>query len=382
MAKATRKKKSTKKEEEQKKSCKAGKDEKASSKKGLRTNFLEALKFIKPGVANASIVEQSDLVLMDDDKIVSYNDEIAISHPFDIGITGGVSADELIKLLQKLPSEDIKINEAEDEGETQLSISCKDSDGEVIEAGFYMATDITIPNLGIDELDDDDWFELPSDFIAGVNFCLSSASNNIEAGMLTCINIEGNTIMSCDNFQATKYEMKDEIDDELILNIPKDAAKNLAQYRPTEVAKNDGWIHFRNDVETIYSARIMDMDYPNVKGLFATKEDDDDLVSMTLPKELKKTLLRAEILADSDEKSGNKQVAIKSKKGKLTVSGNGPAGWVTETVKTSFKGNLPEFWICPTLLAAILEIAQEGKLNEQVILFEGKNFAHVVARIA
>ena len=336
-----------------------------------RKSFLEALSFIKPGIASGSIIEQSDLVLMDENRLVSYNDEIAVSHPYPIGYTGGVYANELHKLLQKLPTDKIEIGEAEEDGQNQLVLRC-----DSVEAGFNIVKDVTVPELGIDEIDN--WMELPSDFCHGAEFCVSSAATDITKGILTCINAKEKVIMSCDNFRATKYHLKDGLPEGVILNIPRTATKELSKYAPKEVAWDDNWIHFRNDVGTIFSARTMSGEYPDVDSLFA----DTDGEKIPLPKDLKKSLGRTEILADDDQKSKGKVVNISIDKGMIVCKGQGPSGWVTEKIKTTFKGTVPEFAINPALLAQILEVANEAVLTSRVLLFEGKGFAHVVALIS
>ena len=64
-----------------------------------KNEFLKALDLIKPGLAKNSLVEESETVIFDNDRIYSYNDEIAISCPFKTGITGGIHSQELHKFL-------------------------------------------------------------------------------------------------------------------------------------------------------------------------------------------------------------------------------------------------------------------------------------------
>lgn len=345
--------------------------EEATSPKISRKSFLEALSFITSGIASDSIIEQSDLVMMDETRLVSYNDEIAVSHPYEIGYKGGVSANELYKLLQKLPTDEIEIGEAEEENQNQLVIRC-----EAVEAIFFVVKDVAIPELGIDEIDG--WIELPPDFCHGVEFCVSSASTDTAKGVLTCINVKGGAVMSCDNFQATRYELKAGLPKGAELNIPKQAAKELSKYNPKEVALSDNWIHFRNDAGTVFSARVMSGEYPEVEGLFENVRGK----TIPLPKDLKKSLGRVEILADEDSKFMGKVVNIEIANKEILCRGQGSSGKITEKIKTPFKDEIPPFAINPALLSRILEVVNEAILTEKVLLFSGQGFDHVIALIS
>jgi len=337
-----------------------------------RSDLLKALNFIKPGIASGSIIEQSDMVLMDDNRIVSYNDEIAVSHPFPIGHRGGVYANELIKLLQKLPAEKIEINEVEEEdAQKQLVITCSN-----VEAGFFVAADVTIPELGIDAIEN--WYDLPEGFCDSVLFCLSSAATDMGKGILICVNVEGDTILSCDNFRATKKTLSAPLPDGVVLNIPRMAAKDLPSYSPISFAQDENWIHFRNTEGTTFSTRTIAGEYPAVAGLFEDVEGE----KVPLPNELKYALDRVEVLASEDERSKNKVVGIEIVGGEILCSGEGQSGWVMEKIPTKHKGEIPKFFINPGMLAQVLDSVQEAVMTGRALIFEGEGFSHVVSLIA
>ena len=276
-------------------------------------------------------------------------------------------------MLQKLSDDEIEIGEATEEGQNQIVIRCGS-----VEAGFYIVQDVTVPELGIDSIDK--WVELPSNFCQGMGVCLSAAATDVTKGVLTCIHAEGPVLMSCDNFRATRYELKEQLPEGVVLNIPRQAAKELAAYNPKEVGWTEemNWIHFRNDVGTVFSTRTMAGDYPDVAGLFEGTEGK----KIPLPKELKSSLGRVEILAAEDEKSHAKVVRIEIADKKIICSSQGQSGWATEKIPTTYKEKVPQFSISPALLSQILDVAQEAVLTERSLLFQGQGFAHVVALVA
>jgi len=362
-----RRSKGTKPETEKKKET----PKKEDKPRGLRLDFMDALTAINPGIASDSIIEQSDLVLMDNDRLISYNDEIAVSHPFPIQHYGGVAAAELLKLLQKLPSDEIEIRLGSVEKGDELVIVCGD-----IEAGFFLTAEISIPDLGIGEIKE--WVELPADFCQAVEFCLSSAATDMTKGIMTCVNVNEDTVISCDNFRATKYNMKTGLPEDFVLDIPRKAAKDLASYHPTEVAKDESWIHFRNRHGTVFSTRTMTDEYPDVMKLFEGVEGK----TIVLPKEIKKVLDRVGVMAATDEKTGDRVVDIAVMDDVIECSGEGVVGWATEKTRVNFSDEVPKFSISPKLLSDILDITQNAILTDRIIFFEGQDFSHLVSLVA
>ena len=81
-----------------------------------KETLKQALEIVKPGLANKEIMEQSTSFAFIDDKVVTYNDEICISHPVpDIGIKGVIKAEEMYNFLGKVKTEEITVTQEENE---------------------------------------------------------------------------------------------------------------------------------------------------------------------------------------------------------------------------------------------------------------------------
>ena len=102
---------------------------------------------------------------------------------------------------------------------------------------------------------------------------------------------------------------------------------------------------------------------------------------MPLLKDLKNSLSRVEVLAGEDGRSKNKVISIEIADGKIICSGQNQSGWVTEKIPTSHKGNIPKFFINPSMLAQVLDSVQEATMTDHSLVFEGKDFSHIVALI-
>jgi len=327
-----------------------------------RQKLLDAINKIKPGISSNSIVEQSDLILFDETRLVSYNDEVAVSVPFESGIKGGIPSTELAKLLQKLTKDEIEVSQEED----QLVLKCGNT-----KAGLRIQ-EVEMPPLDFDS-EKIEWHDLPKDFADAIKFCLFSAATDISKGVLTCLLVSKNVVASCDNYRLSRYEMSGEVSEDLL--IPNEAAKTLFNHRSDSFAKAFNWIHFDNSDEIVFSCRMMDGEYPDISKLFDVEGEE-----LVIPKELKDVLARTEILA-SDTEVG-KKIMITLSKGKMTCRGESIAGWVTETINAKYAGKKMSFEVDPLHLSQILDHADIAKVSDSKIRFDGEKFIHVIALVA
>ena len=72
-----------------------------------RESLLKELQAVQPGLSTREIIEQSSCFVFKKNKVITYNDEIACSHPTCLKITGAVLATSFINILQKLEEEQL-----------------------------------------------------------------------------------------------------------------------------------------------------------------------------------------------------------------------------------------------------------------------------------
>ena len=66
-----------------------------------KTDLQKALEIVKPGLANKEMIEHSTSFAFIGGRVVTYNDEISLSHPVEgLEIEGAIHAEELYKLLR------------------------------------------------------------------------------------------------------------------------------------------------------------------------------------------------------------------------------------------------------------------------------------------
>src|SRR5690625_1182784 len=78
--------------------------------------LLDALEIVRPGLSNDEVVEQSTSFAFIGDKVITYNDDISVSHPIsNLGFEGAVRSQEIYEFLKKSRSETVHIEVTENE---------------------------------------------------------------------------------------------------------------------------------------------------------------------------------------------------------------------------------------------------------------------------
>jgi len=215
-----------------------------------RIELIEALTKIKPGIASKEYLEQSTHFILDNDFIISYNDEISISYPFKIGVSCTIEEGMLYKLVSKM-EEDIVSFELK---ENILRIKCGD-----VKAKLPVVIDsqiIDYVNKLSDEHDKLDWHALPKDFIDAVKLCAFSASTDKTINMLSCVWVEGKDVLSFDKYRASWYQMEKEVQDNFY--IEADHITKIGGFEdPIEYCISKAWAHFQMGTGVVFSARLV-----------------------------------------------------------------------------------------------------------------------------
>lgn len=335
--------------------------------KANRKNLHAILSAVQPGLSSREIIEQSTCFIFNKGQVLTYNDEIAVSHPIDLELEGAVQAKELMKLLEKMKDEEIEIETTESEmivwgmnSETGIKLETKTNVDAIVEVLGKMKG----------------WKDIHEKFWDNVSFCLFSTGRDVTKPLLTCVSCTEKHIMSTDEIRITVCDLdKSGVAN---LNIPASAMHTLLSYHPTEIALSKGWAHFKNESGAIFSCRTMEGDYPNEKILSIIDNIKGDEVS--LPTDLVDALERAGIFAtSSDQKVASAhRVQIEINNNKLTVRGEGQKGRHKEVSRLRYKGPSLEFEINPDFLRDILKHATNMIVGDRALRFEGENFVHVI----
>lgn len=346
-----------------------------------RKKLISILTAVRPGIAKKEVIEQTTSFIFTGDRVMAYNDEVCVQHPLpaDVTLEGAVQAKELFALLNKLSTDEIEL---EISGNELLIKGGKTKSGIKLEVASSVPEIVKVlGNL-------DDWAPLPELFLKGIEFCLFSTGTDMTKPILTCVCIADNFVISSDNRRLTRFDMSDTegVSDlglmagEQML-IPATSAQALKSYPVTEFTLTKGWLHFRTKDDAVFSCRDIEGLFPADKIHAILDRAEGELVK--LPEGLAETLERAGIFSTADKKSGGvDHVKVSLTEGMLTVRGEGQVGWLEETSRVRYKGPEITFDVSSDFLSAILAHSGDMRVGENLLKFEGANFAHVVSVLA
>lgn len=331
-----------------------------------RTDLLDALKAIKPGIASKEIIDQSTHFVFQNGEVRSYDDRVSINSTFDYeGPSFAIKADEFLKLINSFSSEKIDFAIKDN----KLKLKCGKT-----KASLNIDHDVKLPD--IDLPNDDEWIDLPEDFVESLKFSLFSVGKNASNPAFTCICVDHDIILSCDNNRMTKIRMKESISEPNGMLIPGGAAKKLLPYNPNGYCIDHSWIHFINDFNVIFSCRRVEAEYPDLEPHLKVKGN-----SIKLPETIISSIEKAAIMSTEDFNI-DRYIKVSAENKKLVIRGEGPLGWLEETLKIDFDDEF-SFKIHPDYFLEILEIMNELIVSDtgNSILFKGKKFVHAISLV-
>ncbi|HDY89495.1 MAG TPA: hypothetical protein ENH82_15455 [bacterium] len=329
-----------------------------------KTKLQQALEIVKPGLASKEMIEQSTSFAFIDGRVVTYNDEISLSHPVEgLEIEGAIQAEELYKLLSKIKQEEDEIEISIEKNEVILQVGR-------MKAGLSLQQEIKLPLEEIGELSR--WKTLPEDFIRFVGLAMQVCSRDMSRPVLTCVHVNKNgQIEGSDGFRIIRCELEKEMPVKTFL-IPANSAAELVRLQPTKVAEGSGWMHFKTDEETILSCRTFQDDFPDCEPFLKVEG-----VEIIFPKTIKEIVGRAEVFAKRDHFL-DETIEITIGKKRITVKSRSDSGWFEEGANIRYNDEPVSFSITPYLLKDILTETPVCALCEDRLKFEGAGWVSIL----
>lgn len=326
-----------------------------------KQDLIDALEVVKPGLASKELIEQSTSFAFVDGRVVTYNDEISISHPVEgLDLTGAIQATELYAILKKLKQDEIEISV--NENEIVLSAG-------KVKCGLLLQSEIKLPLTEIDEIQK--WKTLPAGFIVAMQMAMMSCGTDNSKPILTCVHIHPEYIEGTNGFALYKSIMTTRFIKAPIL-IPATSASILSRFAPAKIAVTDGWVHFKSDNGAILSCRTFADKYPDTSKI--TKITG---VLLTFPKTIMAILDRATVFGKHGAKVTDEDVDIIIDKKKIKISSKSESGWFEESANIDFEGERLSFKIMPSLLKGILASTTSCLYCGHALKFEGENWVFI-----
>jgi DNA polymerase III sliding clamp (beta) subunit (PCNA family) len=327
------------------------------NKKDLQT----ALEIVKPGLDNKETIEQANSFAFIDGKVVTYNDEISISHTVKgLDITGAIQANELYKLLGKLKDDEIEIDVSENEIQVKSGRA---------KAWFTLQSEIKLPIESIGKIGK--WLTLPENFNQAMKFTMSSCSRNMTQPLLTCVHVSEIGCEATDNFRIAQYLFNTPLKAKLFI-VPANSVAVIVKMKPIQISNGEGWVHFKNEIGTVLSCRVFENDeYPDVSQFLKVKGS-----KVTFPYNTVEILERAMIFSKTDSMLDESvDVSIDGKR--FELSSQSTNGKFKESVRCDYASEPINFMIIPYLLKDILNETLNCTISKDRLKFEGDNWKYV-----
>jgi hypothetical protein len=202
-----------------------------------------------------------------------------------------------------------------------------------------------------------------------VQGCASQDESRFE---LTCINICPEFIEACDGIQLARYDIKTNLKKPFLCR--KDSLRHIVSMDMQSFSESKNWVHFKNSTGMVLSCRrFLDeaKTYPDLSKFLKVEGEKTQF-----PKNLKDTVLRAEIF--SSDTSDENKVEIHIGNEKIKVIGRGVSGWLSETkgIK-NYTGSPIQFKIPPRLFIELTQRFSEFIISKKRIKVEGEKYQYL-----
>ncbi len=330
-----------------------------------KSDLQGALEKVKPGLAQKDLIEQATSFTFLGDRVVTYNDEISISHPVKgLDVTGAIKAQALYAFLNKIKKDEIDIEWEENQ---VLIKAGRSKAGLVFEQEVRLPIDEEIGEIG-------KWKKLPGNFLDALKFCHPCCSRDMSRPVLTCVSISKEKVEASDSYQIVRYELDGKMPVKEFL-IPATAVKELVRYGVKEIAAGESWVHFRTEDGTIFSSRVLNNEFPDTEPHLKV-----DGVAFSFPKNTDEILERANVFSKKEISTGEIAiVTVEIKDKRVKFSAENEYGWFEEEARVKYDDKPVKFAVGIEFLTALFDKLQNCVIGPDKIGFSGENWQHVVA---
>lgn len=346
-----------------------------------RDDFLKALKLASLGTSSREVAAQSSFFMFTKNRIVGDNEMIHVSVPFETGIEGAISVEELLGVLSKITAPALTM---EQEGDTVIFKSGRSKAG----LNLYPLLRETVAMY--QPLEEDkklkEVFTSNTELDVALEACAPCCNGNLTSRAMSAICLTKDGMIATDNFQAIRVETDLSGLGDSVLLLPAEVIKSMMEIGYTRFLVNDDcrcvavcddgdfkgtWIAFD-------SIDPKEFPYPNLGDLF-----NGEGTQFNFPEGFINSIETAELFAKNALKSEEVMISISTTKDVMKVRGEGTHGFFEEEfeVKNDCKVT---FYAKPKTLMFLLK--QEGSAARIVadgtfpcMILENENSTYCVA---
>jgi len=330
-----------------------------------RTELLQQLESVSPGITASPLVEQSSCFVFRNGRVFTFNDEVACKAKTSLPPTleAAVSAQPLLNLLRKMEDDVVKVG-------VFGGVFHVRGKGTRSRSGITTEKTILLPIQTVEK--PTEWKELPPDFTEAVTIVQECAGKDESQFVITCIHIHPKWLEACDRFQLTRYRVATGFSKPTFIR--RDSLRHVLGLDMTHFAETEKWIHFKNPTGLVLSVRqyTEDMNYPSVGQWLKTS---DGAKATVLPKGLGGAADKAEIFSSETKEKNYLLVSVKDNV--IQVRGQGDSGFHEEEKPIIYTGAPIQFTIAPKLLIELTKRYVECEISPDRLRVDGGKFVYV-----
>ena len=331
-----------------------------------KKEMIEILSKLKPGLAKREIIEEMVHFTFTGDRVLTYNEEVCISYPFETDFQCSVNAKDMLDALNKAKAETIEL----DLVEGQLNLTCKDQD---VFMNVSQETEIKDKAVEvISEAADDVWKKVPEDFTECMFLTMFSASKQEADGSFQGICVDNVNTYSTDRLRVTRCTMKSPMDPFVIRAA---VAQDLRNYKFTEYNQGDNWINFRTADQVLFSVKKIADDWPVEDMQQHLKLEG---TRFRLPESLQ-VAAHDLITWTEGDMDFHKTVSFIMENNLITLEGKKESGIMRKRVLIEYQSDPIKFLISPVYLSTIMDKgATRIVVGETRAAFKKENMLHIM----
>lgn len=331
-----------------------------------KKELLKVMQLLRPGIAKKDIIETFVHYIFTGTDIVTFNDEIGISHPFKTDFKCSARAEELLKTVSGIKEETLEISVTD----TQMDIKSAGTRASLaitsVENAWQLVAALDLNSVA------ENLKPLPENFIRGAYLCMFSASKDMTKGKFTCVYVADSNLYSSDGIRISKYKLPSPVG--AITLIPARNIEELVKFPITKFHLTNSWCHFGTDDGVIFSSRVMEGEFPDLDSYFEMEGQ-----RVRLPAELQNLVKSVSFMTDG-KVDKDKKVHLTISKNKITCKGEkNQIGYIERDLDFEYAQEGFSITINPVFLNEVLEKATIMKVTENVALFVSGAFKHLMS---
>lgn len=336
-----------------------------------KAKLSEILERLNAGLATDDIIEGSDSICFGDEMLYTFNDRVWVFIPVDVGFSGMVKAERLLKHLKKAtPDKEGCIALSKQGSELIITSGVKGK----TKAGIPMSKIEVNPGFSFD--DELDWFKIPKGFGQAIRQASYYASTNFNKPKLTCIHVKDKIVEASDGQRGYRFELPKKMKRSFLIPAISIGALKSNDYLKFAVDYEANWVFFQTKSGIITALRMpAEREYIDTDFLY----EMEGSVVLEFPDNLIPKIDEAIDFIGQEEQYSYLLLKFDGKKNTIKIESSSTHGWFNSKIK--FKSDLQlSFFINPFFLKDILKSTFSAKINidNGLLLFRAEDWQVVI----